>query len=668
VGAEGGLRVYDRGNDWRETFRDDYGGSSFGAAFGRDGRLAATSDDGFIHLYRYDPNADHPNFRRVGESEPAPGVDDPHGVAFSPDGKFLAVGYANISAVDILDGDTLKRVGGQNPTRVEPHGGGISDVGWSADGRTLFALGSVFDAQERALLFAWDRGGLGNERRMTYCAPNTATGINALSDGKILVAAKQCLGVTDARGDPIWTVALPTLDFSGQADVMRVSEDGRVVDLGYHGSTGPVLRFDLKSLTLLSPPPHDHLTSSPQREGLKIDNWRNRSLPMLEGRVLPIEASDRARSLAIAADAKRFFLGSSYDLYAFDNTGAQTWRQRSRNEIWAVNVSQDGRVIVTADGDGAIRWRRADDGREVLALQVLPNQGDPAKWDWVLWTPEGFYESTPGAENVLKWVVNHGPDKAATTLPVSAIAKLHRPNALPHVLDQLETAHALGVDDISQARFDVQAATGSAKPPGGVLHVLAIGVDNFGDKAGGLHLDYAAEDAHDVAEAILDSQKGGPGKASLYADVDLQYLPNEKASRTAIKDALDAMAQSMAKSGSDQDVAVILVSSHGEMIDGQFYFIPYGFVGNGTQNAATDGALPVSEFAKNRRRACRARQGAAAARRLPFRRDRRTGLGEGSRRQNPSGRHGPGKRDRFDLVEEERTVGGASRMAARRPR
>ena len=82
--------------------------------------------------------------------------------------------------------------------------------------------------------------------------------------------------------------------------------------------------------------------------------------------------------------------------------------------------------------------------------------------------------------------VNHGPDQAATTLPVSAIAKLHRPNALPHVLDQLETAHALGVDDMSQARFDVQAKTGSAKPPGGVLHVLAIGVDKFGDKAGGL--------------------------------------------------------------------------------------------------------------------------------------------------------------------------------------
>jgi hypothetical protein len=264
-----------------------------------------------------------------------------------------------------------------------------------------------------------------------------------------------------------------------------------------------------------------------------------------------------------------------------------------------VNASQDGRVVVTADSDGAIRWHRADEGRELLALQVLPNkESDPAKWDWVLWTPEGFYEATPGAQNVLKWVVNHGPDKAATTLPVSAIAKLHRPDALRLVLDQLETERALGIAEVAAARLDVQTATGSAKPPGGVLHVLAIGVDEFGDKAGGLHLDYAAEDAHDVADALLESQKLGPGKASLYADVKVTYLPNDKASKTAIEDALDAMADSMAKSGTDQDTAVILVSSHGEMIGGQFYFIPYGFVGTGTRNAATDSAVPASVFAE----------------------------------------------------------------------
>jgi hypothetical protein len=312
--------------------------------------------------------------------------------------------------------------------------------------------------------------------------------------------------------------------------------------------------------------------------------------------VLPL-GDERSRSLAIAPDRKRFFLGSNWALRAFDDAGTKVWGYLGRGEVWAVNASGDGRIVVAAYNDGTIRWHRAVDGRELLALQVLPNIGDPAKWDWVLWTPEGFYEATPGAQDVLKWVVNHGPDKAATTLPVSAIAKLHRRNTLPLVLQQLETARAIGIDEISQARLDVQAKTGSAKPPGGVLHVLAIGVDKFGDKAGDLHLDYAAEDAYDVATALLDSQKGAPGKASLYADVSLTYLLNDKADSAAILDALDAMAQSMASSEPAQDVAVILVSSHGEMIDGQFYLIPYGF-DSGSQGRSIKTAVSASEFAK----------------------------------------------------------------------
>ena len=58
------------------------------------------------------------------------------------------------------------------------------------------------------------------------------------------------------------------------------------------------------------------------------------------------------------------------------------------------------------------------------------------------------------------------------------------------------------------------------------------------------------------------------------------------------------MAQSMATNEPGQDVAVILISTHGEMINEQFYLIPYGFVADGTKNAATDSALSASEFAK----------------------------------------------------------------------
>jgi len=123
------------------------------------------------------------------------------------------------------------------------------------------------------------------------------------------------------------------------------------------------------------------------------------------------------------------------------------------------------------------------------------------------------------------------------------------------------------------------------------------GVDKFGEKAGDLHLDYAAEDARDVATALLESQKLAPGKRSLYADVKVTYLSNEQAGSAAILDALDAMAGSMAKSDPNQDVAVILVASHGEMIQGKFYLIPFGF---DPESAGTSrkSAVSASEFAE----------------------------------------------------------------------
>jgi WD domain, G-beta repeat len=598
LGGGGGLRVFDRNRDWSEAFRDDqYADESYGAAFAANGHLATTSYDGRIRLYRYDPANESPNFRRVGEPVRAPSGTRPFRIAYSREGERLAVGYDDVAAVDVL-GPTLKRVGGQAPTDVTVSLDGISKVAWSHDGRTLFGVGGN-DAQGRTLLYRWDQSGQGHERRMTYCASDTAAGIDVLPDGAILAASRaQCLALMDARGEPMWTVPSPVLDFRDQEDVMRVSEDGKVVDLGYRGSAGPVLRFDVRSLILSSPPPNDGLTFAPNREGLAIEGWLNGVNPTLNGGALSLAPYEVSESLAIAEDAKRFFLGSSFALTAFDDSGAQKWRWPSRNIVWTLNASRDGRLVVSLDSDGAIRWHRADTGGELLALQVLPNkEKDPTKWDWVLWTPEGFYEAAPGAQDVLKWVVNHGPDNAATTLPVSAIAKLHRPNALPHVIDQLETAHALGVEDITQARLDVQTATGSAKPPGGVLHVLAIGVDKFGDRAGGLHLDYAAKDAHDVAAALFDTQKGAPGKASLYADVSVIYLSNEQATHTAILDRLDEMAQSVAKGDPVQDMAVILVSSHGEMIQGKFYLIPYGF-DLASPNASRTSALSVSEFAE----------------------------------------------------------------------
>jgi WD40 repeat protein len=211
-----GLRVFDRDKDWRGAFSDDqYGGSIYGASFSRGGRLVTSSYDGLLRLYRYDPNGDSPNFRRGGEPIQAPSGKLPRGAAFSPDGKRLAVVYHDVVAVDVLDGTTLQHMRVQSPADVTLGvAAGLSKVAWSADGQTLFATGGVGDAQGRALLFAWDGGGLGEERRMTYCDTfSTASGVDELPDGRILVASQApCVGVMDATGEPVWTITSPILD------------------------------------------------------------------------------------------------------------------------------------------------------------------------------------------------------------------------------------------------------------------------------------------------------------------------------------------------------------------------------------------------------------------------------------------------------------------------
>jgi WD40 repeat protein len=102
VSHSGGLRVFDRDDNWSEAFRDaTYGDQSYGAAFADDGRLATSSWDGKVRLY-------DPSFKLAATQETLSGR-HPALLAFSPDGNVLAAGYEDKPSVDLLDGQTLAR-------------------------------------------------------------------------------------------------------------------------------------------------------------------------------------------------------------------------------------------------------------------------------------------------------------------------------------------------------------------------------------------------------------------------------------------------------------------------------------------------------------------------------------------------------------------------------
>jgi WD40 repeat protein len=179
LGSQGGLRVFDRDREWTEAFHDTgYGKDIYGITFAADGRLATTSWDGMIRLYDR-------NFKLIVPRMKAPGGDHPHRIAFSPDGTTLAVGYADASIVDLLDGHSLVPLPRPNLDGVR--NGGLTQVMWSKDGKTLYAAGTYI-AHGLSPVIAWANAGRG-ERRDLPAGSNAVGGVAALPDGGLFVAA-----------------------------------------------------------------------------------------------------------------------------------------------------------------------------------------------------------------------------------------------------------------------------------------------------------------------------------------------------------------------------------------------------------------------------------------------------------------------------------------------
>jgi WD40 repeat protein len=447
-----GIRIYDT-RTWKQVYADrDFASDSYSFVFSADGRSAASSAlDGSLRLYRLQPPG-------LIAKVPSQGGKEPFGLCFSPDGKALACGFIDSAKVDVYAVSKNGLSLAYSPDIAGVGDGTLSCVAFSADGRSLAAGGGWWQGDKRPVR-VWSNAGRGPHRDLEAGATDVIMDLRALPDGSFLVAsADPVLSRLSPEGELSFSLKPRKADYRGNWDGLRLSADGRAFDYAYGQWGVRPASFDLVSRGLGGNRPD---LAAPDSSSLQITDWKNENAPKLNGTALALKQYEISRSVAVAPGASSFLLGADWYLRCFDGKGGQVWRQSAPGVAWAVNVSSDGKIGVAAYGDGTIRFHRMSDGKELLAF--FPHSDGRR---WVLWTPSGYYDCSPGGEDLIGWQVNNGADQAADFFPASRFrATYYRPDVVSLVLDTLDEARAIALANSAAGGRQETASILDKRPP-----------------------------------------------------------------------------------------------------------------------------------------------------------------------------------------------------------
>lgn len=382
-----------------------YGAASFYADFSQDGRLATTSKDGYVRLY----NTSSGSLQLLSKSKISGGK-IPTALRFSQDGTKIAVAFSDAPGLSVIDAGNLAYLYGTDTEGVER---GTFSIAWSYDGSALMSAGAIRTngiwsniAVRRCSAAV---RGTCKDIQVTQ-APLTKTGLIAdmvSLPGNRLVYATFVPGIGLLDGNYMQSFEM----LAQTADLARpkvyLSSDGSKVGFDYDAD----LRYS-----------HRAPASFSLRTGtLLMGKDSSLAAPVTGNTLLKLPKS---RQLAVANDGNSYLYYDAYQIRCIDRQGKKVWGRTTFEQVWAINISTDSRVAVATFNDGTIRWYRYSDGKELVAF--FPH---PDRKRWILWTPEGFFDHSPGGEELIGFHLNRGKDREAAFVPISRLYKsFYRPD------------------------------------------------------------------------------------------------------------------------------------------------------------------------------------------------------------------------------------------------
>jgi WD40 repeat protein len=450
-----GIRVYDVKAGYTVLPSDsDYSGVTTWADFDKQGQLVTVSSDGYVRLYSagtFDIPSAKSKFLQ-GNS--------PSSAAFSPDGSFVAV--SGLAGVDVYSPRGLNLL----YSFAYEENSFVSSVTWSADGKYLFAGG--YFGKGGSQIRRWTGRVRGPSVNLSIPSNKRITALKALnSDGVLYATTEPAIGVVDPLGKVTPLQGRETFDWGARPEALAIAPDGKTIEIR---ASRPqrLVRFSMRERGVFLDPPPDRSLNGPLTEspGALVENWRDTGRPAVNGQPIELDREELSQNLAIDPHDQIIVLGTSWWLRAIDFHGKLLWKTPVPS-VESVNVSADGRLIVSAHSDGTLRWRRREDGKEILTLLV---QNDGQRW--AAWTPEGYYDASVGGEELVGWQVDRGPEHAPDFFQAAVFReRFYRPDVIADVLDTLDIWEALKLADKASGRRTESAGLKELLPP--VIQILS---------------------------------------------------------------------------------------------------------------------------------------------------------------------------------------------------
>jgi WD40 repeat protein len=412
-----------------DTLRD----LPYGAAFGPDGALYVASLDSTIRKYGADG-------RRIAEVR-LKELGRLYGLVVDPSGQAIALTSLDVPGVIVVDSRTLKPVGTLDDAGLPRVPLGL--LAGSREGD--LAAGGMFvnKATGRATLRIWH--GASRTQKDVSIEGDNAVAVSACGrDFLIATASGQSLMRVDPEGRTQWRLESASLHAYGKVGLaFRVSADAQRLWFGLGQGADDPVEFDLAGERLFRNPAPDEGLNPPVKDLLPVTGWQDSPTPKLAGAPLFHERDEFFRSMAQLPDGSGLILGSEFQIWRFNRTGKVEGQWKPPAPVYGLNIPRDGKIFLAAYGDGTIRWHRLTDGAELLALYV-----DRRTLAWIVWTPSGYFMSSPGGDNLGGWQLNRGFNAAADFFPMSRFRdRFYRPDIVKLTLAKLDEQAAIEAAD-----------------------------------------------------------------------------------------------------------------------------------------------------------------------------------------------------------------------------